>query len=180
MTNKFVYVFSDGEFYKIGVSKNPIQRAEQIKFATKNRISVLMTINCKDAYGCEKYLHNKYKDFNVGGEWFSFEDESFIDEVYRVCKNNIVSKENFICLDSKLNQKSPELENLVENNCVLLYADVDRALDGKYNRVVLPHMLKSLGCIRVEKNLTKFYITPNGIEKGLDKAGYKTLIQFIN
>lgn len=180
MNDNFVYVMSDGENYKIGVSINPIERAKAIKIELRKPISLLLSINCKDAYGCERYLHNKYQHLNVGREWFSFPDQDFLKNVCFVCVNNIIDKTMFIAVDSKLKKTDDRLDSLVSNNLSLSYAFAHEQLSEDYNHVLLPSMLLNLGCKRVKRAKGAFYITPKGLEEGLDKQRLKIIKEVSN
>lgn len=183
MNDNFVYVMSDGQDYKIGVSINPVERALEITRELKKPISLLLSINCKNAYGCEGYLHKKYADRNVCREWFAFEDRSFINDVWYVCTNDLISNRNFISVDSKLNQKDPDVDKLVQNNLALSYDFVNKCTDFKYNHVLIPAMLLGAGCKKVTRSNgagCPLYITPRGLEEKIHKMYHKEMGNFAN
>lgn len=182
MNDNFLYVMSDGTNYKIGVSKNPIQRSIEVKRDTKKQITILLSINCIDAYGCERYLHHKYKYLNVGGEWFSFPNRDFLQDVWDVCINNLIHNDSFICIDSKRNQVSEKLNEFVASCQSVTFDFVFNLLSNKekYNHNTIPNMLKNLGCVKVTRTKGVFYITPNGLELGLDKERVKDIIEVTN
>lgn len=180
MNDNFLYVMSDGINYKIGVSKNPVERALGIRTQSKKKISILLSINCKDAYGCEAYLHNRYKDSNIQGEWFSFKDRSFLKDVWDVCINNLVDNNMFICVDSKLNQKDPVLDSFVETNVALSYNVLYKYFNGKYSQTALPAMLVSLGCLKISRKEGSFYITPKGLSELVDRQHYSDIEKVAN
>lgn len=182
MNDNFVYVMSDGVNYKIGVSKNPVQRAIEIERQYKKKISLLLSINCIDAYGCERYLHYKYKNINIGGEWFDFGSRSFIEDVWHVCTNNLIHNDSFICIDSKRNAVSEVLNAFVEKCEALTYIYVFNLLNDKdkYNQNTLPNMLRNLGCVKIQRAQGTFYLTPKGLESGLQKLTYKNIEPLLN
>lgn len=180
MNNNFVYVMSDGLEYKIGVSVNPVQRALSISHELGKPISLLLSINCENAYGCESYLHHMYKDFNTKREWFKFADRTFLSEVWNVCINNLVRNRNFISVDSKLNQIDENLKKLVQDNVALSYRFTSECLDGKYSQVVLPAMLLALGCKKISRSEGVLYITPRGIVERVNKMRYKDMDAIAN
>lgn len=180
MNNNFVYVMSDGVDYKIGVSVNPVQRALSISHELGRPISLLLCINCENAYGCESYLHHMYKDFNTKREWFKFADRTFLSEVWNVCINNLVKNRNFISVDSKLNQTDENLKKLVEDNVALSYRFASECLNGKYSQVVLPAMLLALGCKKISRSEGVLYITPRGIVERVNKMRYKDMDAIAN
>lgn len=183
MNDNFVYVMSDGIDYKIGVSINPVQRALDISKELRKPISLLLSINCENAYGCESYLHHFYKDSNIGREWFSFEDRRFLEKVWEVCTNNLIKNRNFIAIDSKLKQKDTDLEVLVNGNLALSYDFIRKCLEYKYNHVVIPAMLYALGCKKINRPNKiggPLYITPRGLEEKVDKQYQKDMTDFAN
>lgn len=180
MNDNFVYVMSDGVDYKIGVSINPVQRALAISQELGKPISLLLSINCENAYGCESYLHHMYKDFNIKREWFKFSDRTFLTEVWNVCINNLIKNRNFIAVDSKLNQTDKDLEKLVQDNVALSYKFTSVCLDNKYSQVVLPAMLLALGCKKISRPEGVLYITPKGLEERVNKLRYKDMDAIAN
>ncbi len=180
MNDNFVYVMSDGDQYKIGVSNNPVQRALTIRTVSGNPISLLLSINCKDAYGCERYLHNKYKSFNTQGEWFCFTNTEFLRDVWEVCFNNIIDDNMFICVDSKLNQKDEYLNRIIDHNLAVSYSFVTELLEYKYSQTALPAMMLALGCNKVTRPQGMFYITPRGLEQMIHKKKYADIKEIAN
>lgn len=69
----YVYVISDGEFVKIGYSKNPKKRLKavqsgnprQLKLVAKREVS-----GRRKAKALEKSLHKQYGCYRKSGEWF--------------------------------------------------------------------------------------------------------------
>lgn len=182
MNDNFVYVMSDVENYKIGVSKNPVQRAVEVSRKYKRPVSLLLSINCIDAYGCEKYLHHKYKNINVGGEWFDFGSRAFLEDVWYVCTNNLIGNGAFISIDSKRNQTSDKLNEFVDSCKALTYIYAFELLDDKekYNGNTIPNMLRNLGCLRVSRAKGVFYVTPKGLEEGLEKERVDVISSIAN
>lgn len=182
MNDNFLYVMSDGTDYKIGVSKNPVQRAREIKHDIKKEITILLSINCLDAYGCERYIHNKYKYLNTGREWFAFPNREFLQDVWDVCINNLVHNDSFISIDSKRNQVSEKLNAFVTSCQAVTYDFVFKLLNDKqkYNHNTIPNMLRNLGCVKVSRAKGVFYVTPNGLDIGIEKQNVNTLIAISN
>lgn len=135
--------------FKIGKSKNPVNRLKQIK--TSNPFIELYGITEIP----EKKFHKKYKEYNIGGEWFEINDvklkkdlfENFkpinLDEIrFNGCDYSLIIKK---CNDLKkrmnrneINSFSNELyKNLTKkefkqllNNCKEFY---DLVMDNMYN-----------------------------------------------
>ena len=69
----YLYFISDGEKVKIGISEDVKRRIENLQSANHKRLTVLETRCFRNRYYAkkkEKQLHEQYKDFCVGGEWF--------------------------------------------------------------------------------------------------------------
>lgn len=182
MNDNFLYVMSDGTDYKIGVSKNPVQRAIEIKHDVKKEVTILLSINCLDAYGCERYLHHKYKHLNTGREWFSFPNREFLQDVWDVCINNLVYDDSFISIDSKRNQVSDKLNAFVSSCQAVTFDFVFKLLNdkNKYNHSTLPNMLRNLGCTKISRAKGVFYVTPYGLVSGIEKQNVNALIEIAN
>lgn len=69
----FFYVMASGIFLKLGNSKNPYSRLSQIQSSNPNPV-VLLVIEPFESKGAalffEKMCHERYKKYNVHGEWF--------------------------------------------------------------------------------------------------------------
>lgn len=69
--NGYVYIIKFGEFYKIGLSKNPKKRMRD--FATvvmPYKFELIHTISTINASFLEKAMHNKFSHKLVAGEWY--------------------------------------------------------------------------------------------------------------
>jgi hypothetical protein len=60
------YVIKANEVYKIGKSKNVDKRIQSLKTALPN-LEIIHVIE----YDVEKFLHKKFENQSVGGEWFT-------------------------------------------------------------------------------------------------------------
>lgn len=106
--NKWIYVMRSGEFYKIGISKDPLRRLSEIKKATFDDTSLIALSKAK--YGrtvdCESMIHNDLIDFNVP----------------MIYKNGTHSREWFFC----------DIDLIKEN--IMQYSDfIDLKKQGLYN-----------------------------------------------
>lgn len=66
----FVYIITDGEFVKIGQTKNIENRLVSIQCGNPREISVLQIIETQDMSAVEQSLHWWYGRYHVRGEWF--------------------------------------------------------------------------------------------------------------
>ncbi|BAY89452.1 MULTISPECIES: GIY-YIG nuclease family protein [unclassified Tolypothrix] len=83
--SQFVYIVRSGETnrYKIGMTKNIYQRFKKLQGTDApyyiNSIHHIKVINSRVI---EKYLHNKYKSYQVKGEWFEL-NENLVKSVVK-------------------------------------------------------------------------------------------------
>jgi len=69
--NKIYLIKSLNEgVYKIGVSKNPNKRLNDLQTGNPSPIKILYLYESENAYKIEKALHNRYSHFNTHLEWF--------------------------------------------------------------------------------------------------------------
>jgi hypothetical protein len=69
---KYVYLIYSTEngYYKIGISKNPTKRVNQLQTGNGERLVLKETFKTKYYLDVEKSLHGIYGDFRRHGEWF--------------------------------------------------------------------------------------------------------------
>lgn len=82
--------------YKIGVSKNPWKRLQEVQTGNPSPIEILYLYETENAYKIETALHNRYSHFNTHGEWFELsikEDFSFLETCASIEKMIINLKE---------------------------------------------------------------------------------------
>ena len=77
---KRIYVAKYKSLYKIGVSKNAERRMKQLACGCPGIICVYESPFINNGFQVEVELHNKFKDYCVGGEWFSDVDFAMIKE----------------------------------------------------------------------------------------------------
>lgn len=81
-----VYVISarNSNFYKIGYAKNFNQRLSNIQSGCPYDLHLTHCSHAPNYKEVEKYLHEYFKDNNVRGEWFSFDEDdiSTIDDFF--------------------------------------------------------------------------------------------------
>ena len=77
----YVYIVSDGNFCKIGVTNdNMDKRIKKLQTGNPNKIVLLTSLLCKKPYTTESFLHSLFKTKHVYGEWYDildlFEEEN--------------------------------------------------------------------------------------------------------
>jgi len=74
-----IYFISDGDYVKIGVTKNCLTRLKQLQVDNPNELRLLGCF--KGDYKLEKKIHRQFKESWVRGEWFKIEDalKKYID-----------------------------------------------------------------------------------------------------
>lgn len=84
-------------YYKIGISKNPINRLKQLQTGNSSQLKLIESYYSDYANNIEKALQRRYSYLNKEGEWFDLSltnEISFIDECERIEKSIIILKEN--------------------------------------------------------------------------------------
>lgn len=89
---KYVYLIQslDDGFFKIGVSKHPHKRLEQMQTSNHCKLKLVASYRSQFANMIEKTLHSKYLIYRKRGEWFelSLENEvSFIGDCETIHNN---------------------------------------------------------------------------------------------
>jgi len=64
---------SDRERVKIGLSENPKKRIKALQTSSPTKLDLLKVIEGDETK--EYYLHNKFKDYHIKGEWFLLSHE---------------------------------------------------------------------------------------------------------
>lgn len=75
----FVYVMTDGEFFKIGITKDVDQRRRGLQGATGREITLCLAYWVQDASRAERSLHNQYASTRQKGEWFQLTSQDLVD-----------------------------------------------------------------------------------------------------
>jgi len=86
---KYIYLIQSLEdgHYKIGISKNPNKRIQQLNTGNSSPLKLINSYKSEFAEKIEGALHRKYSYLHKNGEWFdlSIEQEvSFIDECKKI------------------------------------------------------------------------------------------------
>jgi len=84
-------------YYKIGVSKNPQKRIEQLQTGNSSKLKLISTFKSDYAYKIETALRNTHTSSRKEGEWFDigFEIETkFIEKCKKLEENFVFLKKN--------------------------------------------------------------------------------------
>lgn len=65
-----VYIAKSGKYGKIGIAFNPSARIESIQTGNPEEVILYAFYRIPNAKTEEEYLHDKFKDKHVRGEWF--------------------------------------------------------------------------------------------------------------
>lgn len=82
--NGFVYLLiGDNGNYKIGASRNPKRRCQELRLSSCENHNIIHTIQTDDMFKLEKELHNIFNDKRNHSEWFKLDknDVKFIKGV---------------------------------------------------------------------------------------------------
>lgn len=69
----FVYLLKGDDCYKIGKSKEPKTRTERLAVKLPFEVELVHTVESNRHSKLEKFLHNKFSDKKVNGEWFDLD-----------------------------------------------------------------------------------------------------------
>ncbi len=69
---KYIYLIQSLEngYYKVGVSKHPQRRIEQLQTGNSSELKLIETYQSEQAHKIEKILQNRLSPFRKTGEWF--------------------------------------------------------------------------------------------------------------
>ena len=72
--NGYVYLLTDGELYKIGVTRGSIEnRIKKLQTGNPYEICLVYYFATDNPFKLEKMLHNKHSLKRVNNEWFALE-----------------------------------------------------------------------------------------------------------
>ena len=164
---KSVYIFgAKDSHYKIGVSQDVERRLQQIRVGNVYVKIIYQSIQIQNAYRIESILHNKYKEFAIGKEWFIFDNiKKVIDDIdslvnrfgvkqqeeKEICYDNIFGN---VCQEIKLETEQMKKEN--ERLERFLYCILGLEQEGDYTNIVYGAVFgKSALQLRQEYGITK-------------------------
>jgi len=110
--SRFVYLVTDGDYVKIGISYNPEGRLASLQTSNPRKLCMIHKSKHINARELESILHEEYKDFNEINEWFNLNSEQIshtIDFLNENSSRNIFER-NF----QKSNISQNELKESIE------------------------------------------------------------------
>lgn len=107
---KSVYVMKSGSLFKIGVAANPEARLISLRTGSPKIELVYKSKMVSNAYSVEGKLHQIFKAFCIGGEWFAVPSESELIESVCTVVNEIGVEGD--SADGKQSKKS--IQNMVD------------------------------------------------------------------
>ena len=83
--SNLLYVITDGELNKIGITHNNInQRLKALQTGNGRQLKVIYTLKTDKAEELEYELHNKFNKYKKVGEWFSIDVITILEEIERL------------------------------------------------------------------------------------------------
>jgi hypothetical protein len=96
---KYIYLIQslENSYYKIGISKHPTKRIEELQTGNASELRLIDTYQSEYANKIEKTLQRRYLHFRKEGEWFDLgisQEVNFKKECQQIEETLIVLKEN--------------------------------------------------------------------------------------
>lgn len=112
----YIYIITDGEHYKIGKTNNIKQRLKSLSTGSPKTLSIVDMFNVDKEYigYVESKLHDKFKKYNINGEWFSSEIRDYIPDV-KTTIENIVKDIGDKDVHNKDEKYEPSASNIIRN-----------------------------------------------------------------
>lgn len=98
--------------YKIGISKDPKVRLNQLQTANPETLELVFVFKTKYDFQLENYVHRKFSDANVQLEWFEL-TEAEVKEFIPICK---VGEANFDLLKEENTYLQDRYQKRVRKN----------------------------------------------------------------
>lgn len=70
-----IYFVRSGDYIKIGISNNVIERVKQIQTCSPLKVELIKFIGVDDELSLEKAFHGKFVADKAEGEWFKISEE---------------------------------------------------------------------------------------------------------
>lgn len=124
-----VYIIQkvDQDIYKIGYSKDPVNRLKTLQTANNDKLELLIDFYFEDAHKIEKLVHHKYKQYKLNGEWFGF-SKKILGDCHRFLKELFMKPSN-----SENSTKFLIKNKFLDENGNLIYKPVNKR---KYNKKI--------------------------------------------
>jgi hypothetical protein len=93
-----VYLITDGDYYKIGITKGDVnKRIKTLQTGSPNPITLINSYYSHNYRKIETWFHRMFRTKRLEGEWFALEPEDidgFISEANKIDKNINNLKDN--------------------------------------------------------------------------------------
>lgn len=165
---EYVYVMyrHDKGLYKIGHSANPFDRMRSVKNQYKlSTITLGFVMANRYAEQVENFLHHKFTDNCVDGEWFKFENTDFLRDVLDACLSRDRTSVYHHSPTSTYAIGDKRIYDIIDEYYVVTPRYIEPLLDNNYSTIFLSGVLKYNKCIICSGvNNVKCYVTPKGQE----------------
>ena len=139
--SKKIYIMKDlaGEF-KVGISKDPSKRVEQVKYKRDGVKLLYSSDTMQNALGVERAVHLELSDFATGGEWFNCSYKQAMESIHKnaelIGKEVVHSKFKNILIEGPYNKMLTELsaKRKTEKNVVKTKQDIVAELISKQHK----------------------------------------------
>ncbi len=105
----YLYVMQNEHYYKIGISKEPLKRLENIKNANPKKVILIITLFVPEPIVSvkflEEFLHKQYQIQRGRGEWFDFSG----GELRLLVHDLLIMQKGFVSLMSLVRYPQPLL-----------------------------------------------------------------------
>lgn len=111
-----IYLITDGEHTKIGTTSYPVKkRLQELQTGNSRRLKIVYFYHVKNKISTEAFLHKKFKDRHILGEWFDLKYEdvsSIINDKISIEKSIIgLSEEEMLKVDGVLDYLNSKIED---------------------------------------------------------------------
>ena len=168
--SSFLYIIYSEYGCKIGYTKSPLERIEQIKHGLPSQECFFVGLYVNDkAYVYERRLHKIFKPQRLSGEWFILNDED-IDYI-----DAFLLRNDFKCLIKKsliwANYLTP---SIYLNGKVKVIQKIDSSNKNELLKVpsIFTDLIRVPKPEEIETNIARF-LTPTEISIMLNEAGLK-------
>lgn len=127
---KKIYVFEYAGRYKIGMTNDVQRRLNQLSCGCPGIKCIFSSDFMENASVLERALQKRYLSNSIGGEWFIFDSEGFIDEIKEIIRAeakpadyNAVKADYNAARQEALSRSRKKMEEMV--NTLYSYVDLE-------------------------------------------------------
>ena len=96
---KYIYLIQslENSYYKVGVSKHPQKRIQELQTGNSSPLKLIETYRTEYAHQIERALQRRYSHLRKEGEWFDMSisnEVSFIEECRKIEETIVFLKKN--------------------------------------------------------------------------------------